>query len=86
VEVPAGTVNLEVAWDRRSRAIGPGPFWNDALHPLTAEDEPPASLVEMREFAGTAAAQTGEALGLSVDVVRQDLGLAQAWLSRSVSR
>jgi len=26
VEVTAGTVNLEVAWERRSRAIGAGPF------------------------------------------------------------
>jgi hypothetical protein len=30
----------------------------------------------MREFAGMAAAEMGETLGLSVDVVRQDLGLA----------
>ena len=59
-------------------------FWNDTLRPLTAEDEPPASLVEMRDIARMAAAQTGEALGGSVDVVRQDLGLAQAWLSRKL--
>ena len=51
-----------------------------ALVALAAEDESLARLVEMRYFGGMTAEETADVLGLSVNVVRHDLRLSQAWL------
>jgi len=43
-----------------------------------------AKLVEMRYFGGMTAEETAEVLGQSVNVVRHDLALSQAWLRRKL--
>ena len=53
-----------------------------ALKALAREDRPLEELIEMRYFGGMTAEETAEAIGQSVHVVRHDLRLAQAWLSR----
>ena len=57
-----------------------------ALEALTREDRSLAQLIEMRYFGGMTADETAEALGQSVHIVRHDLRLAQAWLSRRLSK
>jgi RNA polymerase sigma factor (TIGR02999 family) len=57
-----------------------------ALEVLAREDSTLAQLIEMRYFGGMTAEQTAEALGQSVHIVRHDLRLAQAWLSRRLSK
>jgi RNA polymerase sigma factor (TIGR02999 family) len=57
-----------------------------ALAALASEDASLARLVEMRYFGGMTAEETAETLGQSVHVVRHDLRLAQAWLSRKLSK
>jgi RNA polymerase sigma-70 factor (ECF subfamily) len=57
-----------------------------ALTELARDDEPLATLVEMRYFGGMTAEETAEALGQSVHVVRHDLRLAQAWLRRRLGQ
>ncbi len=55
-----------------------------ALVALAAEDESLATLIEMRYFGGMTAEETAEVLGQSVNVVRHDLRLSQAWLRRKL--
>jgi RNA polymerase sigma-70 factor (ECF subfamily) len=55
-----------------------------ALVALSAEDESLANLVEMRYFGGMTAEETADVLGQSVNVVRHDLRLSQAWLRRNL--
>jgi DNA-directed RNA polymerase specialized sigma24 family protein len=57
-----------------------------ALDSLAREDKSLAQLIEMRYFGGMTAEETAEALGQSVQIVRHDLRLAQAWLRRELSR
>ena len=57
-----------------------------ALEALAGEDRSLAQLIEMRYFGGMTAEETAEALGQSVHIVRHDLRLAQAWLSRRLSK
>ena len=57
-----------------------------ALEELAGEDRSLAQFIEMRYFGGMTAEETAEALGLSVHIVRHDLQLAQAWLSRRLSK
>ena len=59
---------------------------NAALEALAREDGSLAALIEMRYFGGMTAEETAEALGESVHIVRHDLRLAQAWLSRKLSK
>jgi RNA polymerase sigma factor (TIGR02999 family) len=56
-----------------------------ALDALGREDKPLARLIEMRYFGGMTAEETAEVLGQSVNVIRHDLRLAQAWLRRKLS-
>jgi len=56
-----------------------------ALTKLDARDARKARAVEMRFFAGLSAEESAEALGVSVETVRRDLRLAQAWLQRELS-
>jgi RNA polymerase sigma factor (TIGR02999 family) len=51
-----------------------------ALVALAAEDELLARLIEMRYFGGMTAEETAEVVGQSVNVIRHDLRLSQAWL------
>jgi RNA polymerase sigma-70 factor, ECF subfamily len=55
-----------------------------ALVALAAEDESLAKLIEMRYFGGMTAEETAEVVGQSVNVVRHDLRLSQAWLRRKL--
>jgi RNA polymerase sigma factor (TIGR02999 family) len=55
-----------------------------ALGALAREDEWLARLIEMRYFAGMRAEEIAEATGRSVNVVRHDQRLAQAWLRRAL--
>jgi RNA polymerase sigma-70 factor (ECF subfamily) len=57
-----------------------------ALEALAVEDRSLAKLIEMRYFGGMTAEETAEALGQSVHIVRHDLRLAQAWLSRRLGK
>ena len=57
-----------------------------AVDALADEDRALAQLIEMRYFGGMTAEETAEALGRSVHVVRHDLRLAQAWLTRRLSK
>jgi RNA polymerase sigma factor (TIGR02999 family) len=57
-----------------------------ALEALSSEDQSLAQLIEMRYFGGMTAEETAGALGQSVHIVRHDLRLAQAWLSRRLSK
>lgn len=57
-----------------------------ALEALAREDGSLAQLIEMHYFGGMTAEETAEALGQSVHIVRHDLRLAQAWLSRRLTR
>ena len=58
---------------------------HEALERLEAENERRARLIEMRFFGGMTAEESAAALELPVNVVRQQLRLAQAWLRRELS-
>jgi RNA polymerase sigma factor (TIGR02999 family) len=55
-----------------------------ALAALAKEDEWLARLIEMRYFAGMTAEEIADATGRSVNVVRHDQRLSQAWLRRAL--
>ena len=55
-----------------------------ALGALASEDDWLARLIEMRYFGGMTAEEIAEATGRSVNVVRHDQRLAQAWLRRAL--
>ncbi len=57
-----------------------------ALEALSGEDHSLAQLIEMHYFGGMTAEETAAALGQSVHIVRHDLRLAHAWLSRRLSK
>lgn len=57
-----------------------------ALGALANEDERLARLIEMQYFGGMTAEEIAEATGRSVNVVRHDQRLAQAWLRRALKR
>src|SRR5580698_307042 len=59
---------------------------NDALHRLEERDPRKARVIEMRFFGGLTAEETAEMLGISVETVRRDLRLGQAWLQRELTR
>ena len=57
---------------------------DDALRDLESNDPRKARLIEMRFFGGLTAEESAEVLDLSVDKVRSELRLAQAWLQRQL--
>ena len=59
---------------------------NDALHRLEEQDPRKARVIEMRFFGGLTAEETAEMLGISVETVRRDLRLGQAFLQRELTR
>lgn len=59
---------------------------HEALERLEREDERRARLIEMRFFGGMTAEESAAAMELPVNVVRQQLRLARAWLRRELSQ
>ena len=59
---------------------------DDALRALEKKDAVKAKLIEMRFFGGLTIEESAEVSGSTVDKVRADLRLAQAWLQRELSR
>ncbi len=57
-----------------------------ALKILETNDPAKARLIEMRFFGGFTAEESAEVLGLTVDAVRGQLRMAQAWLKREMTR
>jgi RNA polymerase sigma-70 factor (ECF subfamily) len=57
-----------------------------ALKNLEKKDPNKARMIEMRFFGGFTAEETAAALGMSVDAVRGQLRMAQAWLRREMSK
>jgi RNA polymerase sigma factor (TIGR02999 family) len=59
---------------------------DDALNRLARQAPQKARLIEMRFFGGLTAEESAAVLGLHVNVVRQDLRVAQAWLQRELNQ
>jgi len=59
---------------------------DDALNHLARLDPRKAQLVEMRFFGGLTAEESASVLDLPVNVVRQQLRVAQAWLQRELNQ
>jgi RNA polymerase sigma-70 factor, ECF subfamily len=57
-----------------------------ALQKLEERDPRKARVIEMRFFGGLTAEETAELLEVSVETVRRDLRLGQAWLQRDLAR
>jgi RNA polymerase sigma factor (TIGR02999 family) len=59
---------------------------DDALEALAKVDPRKARAVELRFFGGLTMEETAETMGISVQTVRRDWQVAQAWLSREARR
>jgi RNA polymerase sigma factor (TIGR02999 family) len=57
-----------------------------ALKILEQRDATKAKLIEMRFFGGFTAEESAEILGMTVDSVRGQLRMAQAWLKKELSK
>jgi RNA polymerase sigma factor (TIGR02999 family) len=57
----------------------------DALEALEQKDARKAQLIEMRYFGGLTLEESAEVTGLSIESVRYELRLAQAWLHRELT-
>jgi RNA polymerase sigma factor (TIGR02999 family) len=57
-----------------------------ALKKLEERDARKARVIEMRFFGGLTAEESAELLEISVETVRRDLRLGQAWLQRELAR
>ncbi len=84
VPVTEGKHKLEFASDVANEQVEVLDL-DHALGALADEDQLLAQLIEMRYFGGMTAEETAEVLGQSVNIVRHDLRLAQAWLRRKLS-
>ncbi len=58
---------------------------DDALTQLASFDSRKAQIVEMRYFGGLTAEDIAAVLGVSVQTVNRDWGLARSWLAREMS-
>jgi len=58
---------------------------DDALNQLSRTDPRKAELIEMRFFGGMTLEESALATGLTVDIVRRELRVAQAWLQSELS-
>ena len=58
---------------------------DDALNQLSRMDPRKAELIEMRFFGGMTLQESALATGLTVDVVRRELRLAQAWFQSELT-
>ena len=59
---------------------------DDALRELSQLDFRKARIIELRYFGGLSVEETSEALGISVATVGREMRIAQAWLTRELSR
>jgi len=59
---------------------------DDALNQLARLDPRKAQLIEMRFFGGLTAEESAAVLELPVNVIRQELRVAQAWLQRELDQ
>ena len=59
---------------------------DDALRVLAAMDPMKARLIELRFFGGMTAEESAEYLNMSLNDVRRELRVAQAWLRRELDR
>jgi len=59
---------------------------DDALNELARNDPLKARLIEMRFFGGLTGEESATVLGVSPNVVRRELRVAQAWLQRELSQ
>lgn len=57
-----------------------------ALNKLAERDARKARAIELRFFGGMTAEESAEVLGVSIETVRRDLRLGQAWLHRELAR
>ncbi len=57
----------------------------DALEALERKDARKAQLIEMRYFGGLTLEESAEVAGVSLETVRYELRLAQAWLHRELA-
>ncbi|HWE49693.1 MAG TPA: sigma-70 family RNA polymerase sigma factor [Bryobacteraceae bacterium] len=57
-----------------------------ALRKLEERDPRKARVIEMRFFGGLTAEESAEVLQVSVETIRRDLRLGQAWLQRELAR
>jgi len=58
---------------------------DDALNQLAIFDARKAQIVEMRYFGGLSAEEIASVLGVSVQTVHRDWGIAKSWLAREMS-
>ena len=59
---------------------------DDALRELSQLDFRKARIIELRYFGGLSVEEASEALGISVATVGREMRIAQAWLTRELSR
>ena len=57
-----------------------------ALRKLEERDPRKARVIEMRFFGGLTAEESAELLSVSIETIRRDLRLGQAWLQRELAR
>ena len=57
----------------------------DALEQLEKKDPRKAQLIEMRFFGGLTLEESAEVAGITMESVRYELRLAQAWLHRELN-
>ena len=82
-----GEVRLALEDAAQASDSRPGAFLDldRALSKLEEQDPRKARAIEMRFFGGLTAEESAELLGVSVETVRRDLRLGQAWLQRELS-
>ena len=59
---------------------------DDALRPLSTNDQRKRQVVELRFFGGLTVEEAAEVLGVSAETVKRDWKLAKAWLRRELRR
>lgn len=83
-----GEARVPLEWAADASRSSPEMFLDldDALKRLERQDARKARVIEMRFFGGLTAEETAEMLDVSVETVRRDLRLGQAWLQRELNR
>ncbi len=82
---PHRLAKRHIAGERR-RHILPTTALDDALQTVEKLDPRQARVVELCFFAGLSMEETAEALKASLNAVRRDWSLAEAWLFRELNR
>ena len=83
-----GEINLPLEEAAMASASRPDAFLDldRALSRLEQTDARKARVIEMRFFGGLTAEESAQLLGVSVETVRRDLRIGQAWLQRELAR